>query len=58
MSFPMHGINHEFGILTLSFCCNEEGYIRTINRNFNQLMALRDIILHYLIILKNKKKQH
>ncbi len=54
----MHGINHEFGILTLSFCCNEEGYIRTINRNFNQLMALRDIILHYLIILKNKKKQH
>lgn len=55
ISFPMHGINHEFGILTLSFYCKEDDYIRTINKNFNQLIALRDIILHYLIFLKNKK---
>ncbi|BEN14197.1 transcriptional activator protein LasR (plasmid) [Serratia marcescens] len=54
VSFPLHGINNEFGILTLSFHCQINDYTNKINKHISNLMALRDVILHYLHILKCK----
>lgn len=57
ISFPMHGVNHELGILTISFYSDKEGYIDKINKNFVNLMVLRDILLNHLIAFENRKNK-
>lgn len=57
ISFPIHGINHEIGILTISFYSDACNYVNQINKNLVNLMVLRDVLLNHLIILGDKKNK-
>lgn len=57
ISFPMHGVNHELGILTISFFGQNQCYINKINKNLLNLIVLRDIVLSHLITLGKKQNK-